>query len=81
MEPGDEVLDSGLYLCARIAGLDKHDGVAFLCERNMYIIDNFGINAEGELEELGAPDEPRKFTVSSCYPSDCCRRYTYRARS
>ncbi len=52
LESGEQVLDGGLIPCARIAGLDKHDGVAVLCAHNLYVIDGFGMGEAGELVEL-----------------------------
>jgi hypothetical protein len=50
LEPGDDI--DFTFSCARIDGLDKHDGVVIGCKRNLYIIDDFKVSSTGVLEEM-----------------------------
>ena len=61
LEPGDEENIFGIYICARISGLDRHDGIAVVCKNNMYVMASFIINNNGEVEEIETGPDPVSF--------------------
>jgi hypothetical protein len=58
VEHGDMVLD--VYNISRISGLDACEGLLLLCKNNIYLIDNFFQNSDGEIVEIwDVPNEER----------------------
>eukprot|EP00741_Cyanophora_paradoxa_P018963 tig00021108_g18306.t1 len=46
----------GRWNCARCMGLDKCDALLVVCERHLYVIDNYLVSESGEVVEV-APEE------------------------
>eukprot|EP00698_Gefionella_okellyi_P006757 TRINITY_DN1619_c0_g1_i2.p1 TRINITY_DN1619_c0_g1~~TRINITY_DN1619_c0_g1_i2.p1 ORF type:complete len:1787 (-),score=398.56 TRINITY_DN1619_c0_g1_i2:43-5403(-) len=56
LETGERVKHR--YNCARVAGMDKCDGILLLCTRNVYVIDNYKIDNEtGDIVALHTAEE------------------------
>ena len=51
LQPDDRILRA--YDCTRISGMDEVEGVFILCQRNLYVIDNFRTAAGGAIEATG----------------------------
>ena len=50
LQPGDSILD--IVNCARLVGLELIEGIALICQNNIYIVDKYFQNADGEVQDL-----------------------------
>ncbi|KAJ2996554.1 hypothetical protein HDV02_006387 [Globomyces sp. JEL0801] len=50
LQPGDHILE--IFNCARLIGLELIEGIALICKNNLYIIDNYFKQAEGEIIDI-----------------------------